>query len=120
MDNAALRACKTELGRLLVAVVAGDVPLEPLEEYLDGFSADELDVLGFVASRLRLGRATYGSLDVALDGRDLVEEAREEAADMLIYLAAHWLGVTASPASRVVSGRTTRPALSVVRGDEGA
>jgi hypothetical protein len=74
----------TELGQALAAVrPSGSL----VGQYLAGWTADELDVLGFVADRLRLGRGRYGPLDIGTDGRDWRRERLEEAADGLIYSA---------------------------------
>lgn len=59
---------------------------EWLREYLEGWSDDELDVLGWVVERLELGRERYGPLDLG-DGRRWRAEGREELADVLVYAA---------------------------------
>ena len=49
---------------------------------------DELAVLTLIAERLRAGRESYGTLQLATDVRDFAQEALEEAADMAVYAAA--------------------------------
>lgn len=61
---------------------------ELLTASLGNLSGDELDVIGFVVQRLELGRVAYGQLEAGLDRRDFKREAAEEAADLLVYLAA--------------------------------
>jgi hypothetical protein len=56
-----------------------DTPLPPVEAA----------ILARVAERLRLGLGRYGPWNLG-DGRDLTEEATQEALDMIIYLIA-WL-----------------------------
>jgi len=48
-------------------------------------NADELDVVGWVIERLRLGNERYGPLNVGSDTRDLVKERNEEIVDALVY-----------------------------------
>jgi hypothetical protein len=48
---------------------------------------DELRLLVLVAERLAAGRRRYGSLDIEGDARDFRNEALEEAADGLAYVA---------------------------------
>ena len=48
---------------------------------------DELRVLLYVASRLRMGAQQYGRLDLATDRRDWRVELGQEAADALVYAA---------------------------------
>lgn len=47
---------------------------------------DEEKVMESIRGRLELGYRQYGQLDLALDSRDLLKEAIEEAADMSVYL----------------------------------
>lgn len=55
---------------------------------------DEQAVIDFITSRLLRGREVYGPLDIASDTRDWTKEAREEAADLLVYLAIRFLRET--------------------------
>lgn len=50
--------------------------------------ADELAVLVEVAAGLVAGRAVYGELDAAGDGRDFERETAEEIRDALAYIGA--------------------------------
>ena len=45
-------------------------------------------MLTLIAERLRAGRESYGTLQLATDVRDFAQEALEEAADMAVYAAA--------------------------------
>lgn len=63
---------------------------EELSGLADNLSSSELTVLLFVAQRLTMGQKQYGVLN-PFDGRDWDKEAREEAADLLVYLAASWM-----------------------------
>lgn len=49
---------------------------------------DELEVVEKVADGLVRGRAVYGPLEVATDGRDLAGEAAAELRDAMVYAAA--------------------------------
>lgn len=55
------------------------------------WSVDELRVVQFVVDGLRHGRDVYGPLDLATDKRDLRNEARAEARDLIIYRACELL-----------------------------
>lgn len=68
-----------------------------LDEALGDLAGDELDVVGVIIERLKLGRERYGQLDIASDPRDWCEEAREEAADTPIYLAIETLKAAMRP-----------------------
>jgi hypothetical protein len=48
---------------------------------------DENKVISRIRKRMEFGFKQYGALDLALDSRDLIEEAIQEALDMSIYLA---------------------------------
>ena len=61
-----------------------------LASLADELCSSELKVLLYVGERLAAGQRQYGRLD-PLDGRDWDEEARQEAADMMVYLAAGWM-----------------------------
>lgn len=56
-------------------------------ELLGPLAGDELEVVGMVIERLRLGRSRYGQLDLARDERVWSREAAEEVIDGLIYAA---------------------------------
>lgn len=45
------------------------------------------DVLLDIARRLRAGQAEYGRMDVHKDPRDFLDEAAEEAMDIVVYAA---------------------------------
>jgi len=49
--------------------------------------ADELRCLLWIGRRLAAGQRSYGSLDLAHDGRDFVLEASEELLDAIAYTA---------------------------------
>jgi hypothetical protein len=55
---------------------------------LGDLAGQELDVVGLIVERLRAGRLAYGPFDLANDGRDFDEEARDECLDAAVYLAA--------------------------------
>jgi hypothetical protein len=55
------------------------------------WSVDELRVVQFVVDGLQRGRDVYGPLDLATDKRDLRNEARAEARDLIIYRACELL-----------------------------
>lgn len=63
-----------------------DVVMDLLEHAMGELAGDELDVVGLVVERLRLGRSVYGQLDAVADVRDLEREALEEAADGFVYV----------------------------------
>lgn len=53
-----------------------------------GLNDDEVDILETIAQRmLKLGRKSYGPLDIATDKRDFGQERREEIFDALVYSA---------------------------------
>jgi len=54
---------------------------------------DEPKVMRLMRERLEGGYNQYGSLDLALDSRDLVTEALEEALDLSIYLSSRLLQI---------------------------
>ena len=64
-----------------------DVVLDLLEHAMGALAGDELDIVGMVVTRLRLGRERYGQLDMAKDKRDLGGELLDEAFDGLVYAA---------------------------------
>ena len=66
---------RTRLRRELAALAAG-------------LGADELRVLALLATRVSVGQARYGRLDLRRDRRDLRREAVDELADACFYLAA--------------------------------
>lgn len=81
----------TAFGRLLREVMLdpGDpaAALALADAYRD-WTADELDVLGYLADRLALGRDRYGPLDIDQDGRDWGIEQAEEHEDAVVYAGA--------------------------------
>lgn len=100
---------RTDFGVLLAEFVEAPVDelaARSLAEYLRGWSESELDVLGFVAGRLALGRARYGPLDLTRDTRSWRLETSEELGDVLVYSACEALarnqgrGVRAVPLAR--------------------
>jgi len=100
----------TELGQYLhqLARAGWDdvLVLDPLCRFLEAFGGDELDVLGYIAERLRLGRGRYGPLDLSTDPRDWREEQAEEAADMLVYAACRALALEVAQVARGAGGLT--------------
>jgi hypothetical protein len=66
---------------------ADDVVVDLLEHALGALAGDELDIVGQVVARLRLGRERYGQLAVGSDTRDLGAELLDEAFDGLVYAA---------------------------------
>jgi hypothetical protein len=58
-----------------------------LFEALGELEGDELDVVGIVVERLRVGRKGYGQLFLMRDGREWRQERDEEIADGLVYAA---------------------------------
>jgi hypothetical protein len=56
---------------------------------LGACSHDELRVLDRVLAGLETGREVYGPMDIARDPRSFLNEAAQEARDLLVYLAAH-------------------------------
>lgn len=56
-------------------------------EHLDECSVDELRVVISILSRLELGRARYGLLDLDADPRDWQRELGEELLDAVVYAA---------------------------------
>lgn len=54
-------------------------------ELVDRLVDDELNVAELILSRIDDGRAEYGPMRLAEDGRDLLEEALEEDVDGMIY-----------------------------------
>ena len=66
-------------------------------EHLDECSFDELRVVVSIMSRLELGRARYGRLDLAADPRDWQRELGEELIDACIYAACVRLTKGAKP-----------------------
>lgn len=103
---------KTAFGLLLEEFRAGPREAwEELQEDLLEYSPDELDVLGWVAARLTVGRARYGPLTLSGDPRRWLQERAEEAADILVYSAmAELVGRQVSPnASQRSSFRLVRP-----------
>lgn len=63
---------------------------DELAAVADDLGSSELRVLLYVGGRLLKGLKQYGQLN-PFDGRDWDEEARQEAADMMVYLAAKWM-----------------------------
>jgi hypothetical protein len=63
-----------------------------LDGVLDALGSEEVQVLIRLAERLKLGRRSYGPLQLACDTRAFrSKEAREELEDALVYLACAWL-----------------------------
>jgi hypothetical protein len=63
-----------------------------LDGVLDALGFDEVQVLIRLAERLKMGRRSYGPLQLACDARAFrSKEAREELEDALVYLACAWL-----------------------------
>lgn len=60
---------------------------------------DELRVIELVVDGLARGRRQYGELRAARDPRDFIAEARDEARDGLVYLAAHLIRLERREAS---------------------
>jgi hypothetical protein len=58
-----------------------------LDALVAQLGADEVRVLTRIAERLVMGRKQYGELDIASDGRDWNEEARQEVLDLAVYAA---------------------------------
>ncbi len=54
--------------------------------YLRDWSRDEVEVLGWHATRIVQGRARYGHLDLSGDGRRWRHERAEELGDAATYL----------------------------------
>ena len=44
-------------------------------------------ILKLIEERLEIGERKYGNQNVALDGRDFIQESLEEALDCSVYLA---------------------------------
>lgn len=59
--------------------------LATLMGYAETLNADELAPLIAFAKRFADGRAQYGELDLASDGRDFLAEAEAEAIDLVFY-----------------------------------
>lgn len=83
---------------------------------LQRYSVDELRVLGAVHERLTVGRAHYGGLSLAGDGRDWLRELWEEQADAVIYILI--ASLVANPAGRRSAAPEQRSTLRVVRPDD--
>lgn len=94
---------RTELGAHLAALrdmatdAAAFAVAADLCEFFACWSVDELDVLGWVAERLNLGRKRYGVLDLETDVREWVREAHEEAIDLAVYRAIAAMGAALAP-----------------------
>lgn len=54
---------------------------------LGQLNADELEAFDFLLEKLETGKIDHGSLDLATDPRNWLEEARQEQADRVWYLA---------------------------------
>lgn len=87
---------RSEFGEILADVRdVGDHALAAeLAHYLQPYTDDELEVLGYVAARLDLGRTRYGPLRVSGDARDWQRERMEEMADALVYAACKEIAAT--------------------------
>lgn len=83
--------------------------LELLQESIGPLSGDELDVIGYLLERAKVGRAVYGELKLDSDGRDWLQETGDELHDGLFYTAAFALKVR-----RRVEASQARPALRIV------
>lgn len=66
---------------------------ELLDAAMGDLAGDELDVVGLVVERLRLGRNMYGQLNIEKDKRDFGQEALEEAVDGFVYVGTRLLKV---------------------------
>ncbi len=75
----------TTLEELVGEVEPFDVRVSLLQETRN-FTVPELRAVLFVARRLSMGRKKYGPLNPD-DGRDWLEELKEELADALVYLS---------------------------------
>lgn len=64
-----------------------DVVMDLLELEIGALQGDELDIIGKVVERLRLGRERYGQLDLRHDKREMATELLDEAFDGLVYAA---------------------------------
>jgi len=62
------------------------IPMPVVSEEIE-FNTDELRVLEYVKDGLRTGRDVYGPLEVGLDKRDFLEEARQELRDAIVYMS---------------------------------
>jgi len=76
-----------------------------LSDTLAPLAGDELDVVGWVIERLKLGRQRYGQLHLANDTRDLDRERDEEISDALVYVACKALSQTDPTYQQVLGGR---------------
>ncbi len=74
-----------------VDVSACDTALIALIGQCRGLGEGELQVLGAIAKRLRMGREQYGALRPVPDPRDWKREASEELLDGCVYLACETL-----------------------------
>lgn len=80
--------------------------LELLREALGELAGDELDVVGYLLDRARVGKRTYSELKLDEDPRDFVRESLDEMVDGLFYLASFALKVRRAAAAK--------PVLSIV------
>ena len=86
--------------------------LEAVKQVLavfDGLDGDELDVLGEIVERLKVGKRRFGQLVVSEDGRDFDAEARSELVDFPIWSAMASLKRRGSGEGRVESEEKAKP-----------
>lgn len=58
-----------------------------LETFLKDWSPGDLQLAGLLLARIALGHERYGGWDAENEHRDLIAEAADEGADLLVYLA---------------------------------
>ena len=58
-----------------------------LETFLRDWSPGDLQLAGLLLARIALGHERYGGWDAENEQRDLIAEAADEGADLLVYLA---------------------------------
>jgi hypothetical protein len=82
---------QTEFGQALRAVLndpGNAANALDLADLIREWTADELDIIGYLRDRLLLGREHYGPLDLDLDDREWGIEQAEEHEDAVVYAGA--------------------------------